>query len=162
MALDGRAARLILVAVSVLGCGGPPVATPASSAVVPTASLAAAAEPPAASLVADGGDPVVGQLGTFTWANGGSAAPWLPGAPLMVGAVEPLTLSVDRGVPIAEWRARVTGSDATDPSGAAGLGAGAGQPRFEAPVAGTWILEVQVVFAGGLGTASYFWGLTVT
>ena len=37
------------------------------------------AEPPAATLAAEGGDPVAGQLGSYTWAGGGSDSPWLPG-----------------------------------------------------------------------------------
>ena len=32
-------------------------------------------EPPAASLSVEGGDPVVGQLGSFTWNGGGSDGP---------------------------------------------------------------------------------------
>jgi hypothetical protein len=162
MVRDRRAAALILVAAAVVACGGPPTTTPAPRVVATPTARVTVGEPPAVSLAADGGDAVIGQLGTYTWANGGSDAPWLPGAPLTVGAVEPLTLAVERGVPIAEWQARVTEAGATDPTGAARLGAGVGPPRFEAPVAGAWTLEVRVVFAGGLGSANYFWALTVT
>ena len=57
-----------------------------------------AAEPPAASLAVEGGDPVVGQLGSFTWGDGGSDSPWLPGAPIPVGAGERLTVAIADGV----------------------------------------------------------------
>ena len=55
-----------------------PTITPSavrSSSVI--ASLSAT-EPPAASIAVEGGDPVTGQLGTFTWGDGGSDSPWLP------------------------------------------------------------------------------------
>ena len=57
------------------------------------ASPATATEPPAASLAVEGGDPVTGQLGTFTWGDGGSDSPWLPGAPIAVGTGEQLTVT---------------------------------------------------------------------
>ncbi|MEA2610414.1 MAG: hypothetical protein QOG32_140 [Chloroflexota bacterium] len=59
----------------------------ASPSVPPTAS---STQPPDAALAAEGGDPVIGQLGSFTWGAGGSDSPWLPGAPLVVGVGERL------------------------------------------------------------------------
>ena len=63
----------------------------------PTASPTRRRIPPDASLAAEGGDPVPGQLGTFTWAGGGSDSPWLPGTPITVGAGESLTVTLDGG-----------------------------------------------------------------
>ena len=166
MGRDRRVIGLALAVLIAVACGGPPATSSAAveSAIpsaTPGATVEAVAEPPAAALSAEGGDPVTGQLGSYTWANGGSDAPWLPGSPLGVGPVEPLSVTVERGVPIESWEARVAPAGQGDPTGAASLGSGAGQPAFEAPAAGAWTLEVRVVFAGGLGTASYFWALTV-
>ena len=85
-----------------------------------------------------------------------------PGAPITVGAVEPLAMTVDPAVPIATWSARMMPIGATAPAGAVSLGRGAGPPRFDAPGPGDWTVEVQVRFADGLGSASYFWALTST
>ena len=48
----------------------------------------------AASLAVEGGDPVAGSLGSYTWAGGGSDSPWLPGAPMRVGSGERLRLTL--------------------------------------------------------------------
>ena len=70
---------------------------PATPSAAPSASVTASlstTEPPAASLAVEGGDPVTGQLGTFTWGDGGSDSPWLPGSPIAVGTGERLTVSI--------------------------------------------------------------------
>ena len=59
--------------------GAPPTPTAVAATTIPPSSVAGVAEPPVASLAAEGGDPVVGQLGSYIWADGGSDAPWLPG-----------------------------------------------------------------------------------
>ena len=58
---------------------------PRRRAVPATVGHAGSADPPVASIGVEGGDPVVGQLGTYAWAGGGSSSPWLPGAPIAVG-----------------------------------------------------------------------------
>jgi hypothetical protein len=133
-------------------------ATPTDA--VATASLGAA--PPTASLAAEGGDPVAGQLGTYVWRDGGSDTPWLQGAPITVGAGEPLSVAVVPDTGIASWRARTVPASADGPDGAVSAGAGDGSPVLASPDAGTWTLEVHVVFVDGLGDASYFWRLDVT
>jgi hypothetical protein len=147
----------------------PPASTPATTVTpVPTVTATGSTEtepapagPPSARLSADGGDPVVGQLGTYIWAEGGSDSPWLPGAPIAVGAGEPLTVTLDPAVAVESWRARSVPSTADGPDGASILGAGGGDPSFAAPSAGSWTVEVHVVFAGGAGDANYFWRLEV-
>ena len=139
-----------------------PTPTAALATPEPVSPVAGAPEPPAASLAAEGGDPVVGQLGSYIWADGGSDSPWLPGAPISVGAVEPLAVTVDPAVRIATWAARMTPAGASTPAGAVALGQGTGSPRFDAPGPGAWTVEVQVRFADGLGSAAYFWALTST
>jgi hypothetical protein len=111
--------------------------------------------------VAEGGDPVVGSLGSYAWGNAGSDSPWLRGAPIRVGAGEPMTVAVADDVPVASWRARYAPSSASDPAGATALGAGVGLPTFAAPPDGSWTVEVHVTFAEGLGDATYFWRLEV-
>lgn len=166
----------VLVLAAVAACAGsvtpsspapspsaPAAQSPSPSTLTPSATAKAPlGGPPAAQLAAEGGDPVTGQLGTYVWRNEGSDSPWLPGAPISVGASEPLTLTFDRAISIESWRARMVRSDATGPGGASQLGQGAGDPRFGAPGPGSWTVEVHVVFEANAGDASYFWRLEVT
>jgi hypothetical protein len=135
-----------------------PAASPAPSSAAPAAS---GDRPPDAHLAAEGGDPVAGQLGSYNWADGGSDSPWLSGTPATVGAGEPLTIALDPPVAVASWRARSVPATADGPDGVVVLGEGVGAPAFAAPVAGTWTIEVHVIFADGAGDASYFWMVAV-
>lgn len=149
----------------------PGVTTSAPGSARPTAKPAAtttavastpASQPPAAMLAAEGGDAVAGQLGSYAWLDGGSDSPWLPGAPIAVGAAEPLTIAIGSGVAVTDWSARRANAGATDGSGAISLGAGGGPPvSFRAPSPGSWSLQVVVRFANDLGSATYYWQLTV-
>ncbi len=137
-----------------------PTAKPAATA---TADASApAGQPPPATLAAEGGDAVVGQLGSYTWLGGGSDSPWLPGAPISVGAAEPLTVAIGGGVAVTDWSVRRASAGATDGSGAVSLGAGGGPPvTFVAPAPGNWSAQVVVRFGNDLGSATYYWQLTV-
>jgi len=110
---------------------------------------------------AEGGDPGVGQLGSFTWGAGGSDSPWLPGTPLTVGAGERLTGSISGGVGVAEWSARYVKAGSAGGSGTVGLGSGTATIAITAPGPGSWSLQLAVRFAAGLGSATYYWRLTV-
>jgi hypothetical protein len=134
-----------------------PSAVPASSE---TASLSTT-EPPAASLAVEGGDPVTGQLGTFTWGDGGSDGPWLPGSPIAVGTGERLTVTIAAPVGVATWSAKRIPEGAAGGSGAVGLGTGGPPIAFDAPETGAWSVQVTVDFDGGLGSATYYWLVTV-
>lgn len=115
-------------------------------------------EPPAASLQVEGGDPVVGQLGGFTWKNGGSAAPWLPGAPIHIGSGEQVTLTLAEPVAIERWAASYVPAAETESASALGLGEGSDWPvTFDAPPPGRWSVYVTLLFADGIGDAGYFW-----
>jgi hypothetical protein len=148
-----------------------PATEPPANAVRPgstgsaTASIAtdrsSASGPPLAELGAEGGDPTAGQLGTYTWGDGGSDSPWLLGARIGVGSGEPLTVTFAPPARVGSWKARAVPSTSDGPADAIVLGHGSGTPRFEAPEPGTWTVEVRVVFAKGAGTASYFWQLAV-
>ena len=140
----------------VVATAAPPLSSPGAS---PT--RAGLDGPPDARLAAEGGDPVTGQLGTYAWFESGSDAPWLPGAPLAVGAGEPLTVALVPAGDLASWTARYVPALASGPAGAVPLGEGPGDAAFPAPGPGTWTVEVAVVFAAGAGTASYFWQLEV-
>ena len=99
--------------------------------------------------------------GTFTWGDGGSDSPWLPGAPIAVGTGEQLTVTIGDGVGVATWSARRVPAGTTDGSGAVGLGTDGPPIAFGAPETGSWSVQVTVDFDGGLGSASYYWLVTV-
>jgi hypothetical protein len=161
----------VLVAVTAVAtCSAPrqPLESPASPSPSPVvadpsdrASGTVAAGPPVAAVAAQGGDPTDGQLGTYTWGDGGSDAPWLPGARIAVGAGEPLTVTFRPETTIGRWSARTVPASADGPAGATILAHGSGRPQFIAPGGGTWTVEVRVVFANAAGEASYFWQLAV-
>ncbi len=134
---------------------------PGSPAVPTVQPLASLAEPPPASLAAEGGDPVVGQLGSFTWGDGGSDSPWLPGAPLTVGGGERLAVSIAGGVPVASWSATQVRGGMSNGTGGVALGSGAPPITFAAPAPGAWSVQATIRFAGDLGSATYYWQLTV-
>ncbi|MEP6638403.1 MAG: hypothetical protein ABJC39_03565 [Chloroflexota bacterium] len=168
----------------VTGCAaGAPAGSPAGSSTGATVTVPATAEapsshatttdspaasgsydpsqPPAASLAVEGGDPVVGQLGTFTWGDGGSDSPWLPGSPIEAASGERLAVGIGGGVSVASWSARRVAAGIADGTGAVGLGSGAAPAAFEAPPAGTWWVAVTLDFADNLGSATYYWAVTV-
>ncbi len=137
----------------------------ASPEPVPTESSTpepAMAEPPAASVAVEGGDPVVGQLGTFTWENGGSGAPWLNGSPIHVGSGERFALTLAGPLEIAEWSVSRVMPGNRDGTGALAMEAGSGWPvLFDAPPSGTWSVQVKVRFANDRGDALYYWMIDV-
>lgn len=127
----------------------------------PEPTIAGIDSPPEALLAVEGGDPVMGQLGTSTWKNGGSDAPWLRGAPITVGAGEPLTVTFLPGMDVASWRTRYVPAASDGQTGGASLGEGDGQPTFQAPAAGSWTVDVTVTFHVENGRADYYWRLDV-
>ena len=140
----------------------PSPSTPPSEAASPS-SADVPAGPPAASLAAEGGDPVVGMLGSYPWAGDGSDSPWLPGAPMRVGSGEWLSLTLAPATGVETWTAVRVKTGTTDGSGAVRLGSGTtGAIAFDAPPAGHWSVQVAVRFAGGLGSAVYYWRLDVS
>jgi hypothetical protein len=168
-----------VISLIIAGCAGPvpassspsaagePAATiastaPSASAVASTASETPGEVPPDASLAAEGGDPITAQLGTYTWRDTGSDSPWLRGAPIAIGAGEPLTVTLEPVIGVESWRARLVPATADGPAGAVILGQGPGPIAFTAPAPGAWTVEVAVTFADGLGDASYFWRFEVS
>lgn len=143
------------------GPSSTPTAAPALTATATAVASRPGAWPPSAALAVDGGDPVAGQLGSYTWLDGGSDSPWLPGTPLGVGAREPLTVTIGDGVAVAEWSTRRVPAGTANGTGAVSLGAGGPPVVFSAPGPGTWSVQLTVRFAGGIGEASYHWQLAV-
>ncbi|MEA2621057.1 MAG: hypothetical protein QOC97_1830 [Chloroflexota bacterium] len=168
------AMTLLLAACTSAGSSGPPAgaastahgSTPATSVATgpsaePTASASSTAEPPSASLRVEGGDPVVGQLGSFTWEGAGSDSPWLPGSPITVGAGERMAVTLATDPRVTGWTARRAARGTVDGVGAVGLGQGAIPIAFDPPPSGTWSVQVTVQFASGRGSAVYYWQVTV-
>ena len=104
---------------------------------------------------------MVGQLGTFVWAGGGSSSPWLPGAPIAVGAGETVLVTVAPSVVITGWTARFAPAGVVDGLGATVIDPGVGPPSLSAPDPGSWTLAVTVQF-GEFGSATYAWRLDVS
>ena len=169
---------LVLVAVVVAGCGPgarpstrppspadtPAVSPPAAEPTVVASAVGSAAtgsRPPDASLAAEGGDAVVGQLGSFTWGDGGSDSPWLPGAPIAVGAGEPLSVTLADDTPVGAWTAVRAPAGSSTGAGAAEAGEGSGLIGFAIGQPGRWTVAVTIGFVGG-GSATWYWQLEVT
>jgi len=120
-------------------------------------------EPPAASIAVEGGDPVVAQLGTFTWKNGGSDAPWLDGSATHIGAGERLFMTLAEPIALNEWSVSRVSPGNRDGIGAVPIADGqGGVVTFQAPPIGSWSVQVRVGFAGNLGTALYYWLIDVS
>jgi len=174
--VTGRLVVTMVIALAIAGCAGagesPAASVPASlgthasvapgPSMTPDASSGSFADPPVASLAAEGGDPVAGSLGSFTWGDGGSDSPWLPGSPIAVASGEPLTVSLANGVPVGGWTAKRVPVGTSDGVGAVSLADGDAAPMaFPAPGPGTWSVQVVVTFGDNLGSAAYYWQLAV-
>jgi hypothetical protein len=168
-----RSIALALVSVSLLfaGCSrpgaGPATSYAASATATPEPSASARpsieppTEPPAASVAVEGGDPVIGQLGSFTWDNSGSDGPWLPGNPIRIGSGEQLTLTLADPVGVMNWTVSRAPAGANG-SGVVGMAQGSGGPvTFGAPPPGSWSVSVDVWFADNRGSAAYYWLIEV-
>jgi hypothetical protein len=168
------AVALLLAACDSAGSSGPPAGASAADtataaptvttvpSVRPPSSAPSTAEPPPASLGVDGGDPVVGQLGSFTWDGAGSDSPWLPGAPVTIGTGEGVTVTLASDPGVAGWTARRVAPGVNDGAGSVGLGqGGATTIAFASPPSGTWSVQVTIQFANGRGSAAYYWQVTV-
>ncbi len=168
--------------------GSPPPATDgwtaAPSGPAGPASTAPATGTPSAEAVPEGGSPPAastlpesppagvlsglvagrtarGELGSYTWAGGGTDAPWVVG-PELATASEGSSLTVMFGalVPLSWTAAWATVADGTagSPTGEA---AGSGVVSVGAPsTGGDWSLRVTASFGPG-ANATYFWHLTV-
>jgi hypothetical protein len=159
----GLLAVVCLVAMACEPVSSPPTVLPSVAAstiaVLPTSE---ADSPPDASLAAEGGDPVIGQLGTYTWRGAGSDSPWLPGSAIAAGAGEPMIVQLAGQPRVGDWRARAMTADGAPGGPIRPLGRGSGAIGFAAPSEpGVWSVAVELTFADGSGSATYFWALDV-
>ena len=140
-----------------------PVTDPSATASIALVSAVPIAEPPAATIAVEGGDPVTGDLGSFTWQNSGSDSPWLAGSPIHIGSGETLEMTLVEPVAIDTWTATRVAAATLDDTAAVGLGDGAAANpvRFTGPPPGVWSVKVSVWFAGNLGSATYYWRVEV-
>jgi hypothetical protein len=161
---------IVVIAAAACSAAGvsPPAAAPTASA-TPTATATAAPasapplatpgpQPPNALLIVNGGAPSVGELGTYTWREAGSEAPWLPGTRTKVAPGGAASVSLEVPVPTAAWWVKLSKPGGTD-IGARQIAAGTGAITFTVPAqAGTIALHVE--FASDAGDALYFWALS--
>lgn len=123
--------------------------------------------PPRAALVRAASAAVDGALGTFTWDDGGSDAPWIvPPAEQAVVGVGPFFVAFRPPLPVQRWTASwapvTTGGGGAPVSGTGGtvvtgpvLGVGT------SPGPGTWSLAVTARFGAGR-EATWFWRVEST
>jgi len=156
----GRVVLLAAVFFGVAACGAGAFRTPPDPTNTPVATVDATL-PPVARLSAEGGDPIPGQLGSFTWGGGGSDSPWLPGTPISVGAGEPLMIAFDGDPVVGSWTARRIPADAPASDDTVPVGRGGAVVAFDAPEPGAWSVAVTIRF-GGDDTATYYWRLDVS
>lgn len=174
---------LALAAATAAGCGSgppspPPVASPGPASPTPgTASPPVSADPatptpvippipdspPEVALAADGGEPIAGDLGTFSWDGLVSDAPWIVGrAGVAVAADGTLEATVAGDLQVRDWTVRwaqVAGGQA-EPVGD-GATSGLGLPiAFRPPGPGAWSVAVEVWYAD-VGRAAWYWRVNV-
>jgi hypothetical protein len=113
--------------------------------------------PPEAALIAGVGDPIPGQLGSYTWRETGSDSPWLPGSPVTVDPGRSLRFGLSFEAPVAGWEARYATPGDPSPSRPVGLRNGAVPLEVELPPPGEWSVALTVAYGRGLGTATYYW-----
>jgi hypothetical protein len=140
----------------------PTTTVAAASAGPPASGTGAAPGLPSAALDGPVGNPVNGDLGTYTWDGFASEAPWVvAGPPLAAAPGSALWVSFGATAPL-DWRAawaRVVGGVAGTPVGAA-YGAG-GAAAIRAPgTAGAWSLRVTASFGAGRN-ATWYWRVAV-
>jgi hypothetical protein len=187
--LIARPSRALLVlaatVVAACGAGAQPASPPASpvtpsaggvesaSAVVRTPSPAPTPvptpvnvlpQPPAALLAAEHrpGEPRAGALGSYTWGDNGSDAPWIvPSGGSEVRAGDPLSVSFDPAAAPVTWTARWAPVAGDGPGDVAASAEGSGPPVFGTPDRpGTWSLQLEAGFGNGR-SAVWYWRIEV-
>ncbi len=139
-----------------------PDATPSTDPTpVPTVALS---EPPVALLVVPNmpGEPAVGPLGSFTWGDHGSDAPWIVprhGALAVQGAT--VNVTFDPAVTPAAWTVRWAPIAAGGAGDVASASQGGDAVAFDVPgQAGAWSLQLEARFGTGR-SASWYWRVDV-
>jgi hypothetical protein len=145
-----------------------------SATLVPSATLRASATatvdpaafttPPDALLAgaAATGGPAAGQLGTFTWGDEGSDAPWIvPSAGTVVEAGTAVDIAFEPPVAPESWTARWAPVADGAPGDVAAATDGTGPASVTTPGdTGTWSLQVEARFGEG-HSAVWYWRIEV-
>jgi hypothetical protein len=133
-----------------------PAATPGA-----TPTVALPSQPPAALLIPAGGRPTPGELGSFTWRNGGSDSPWVI-VPTGQATRPAGSYSIDLEPPLepVTWIAVWAPIEHGRPGTVAGYeeGTGGGITFTGPPEPGPWSLRLDVDF-GRPGRATWYWRL---
>jgi hypothetical protein len=128
---------------------------------VPTAAFS---QPPMALLAGETlpGEPAVGDLGSYTWGDEGSDAPWIVsdrGALARPGT--PVSVTFDRNVEPPAWTVRWAPITAGGVGDVAVSSQGTDAVTFAVPDrAGAWSLQVEARFGTGHG-ATWYWRVDV-
>ena len=128
---------------------------------VPTAALS---QPPMALLVGETlpGEPAVGDLGSYTWGEEGSDAPWIVsdrGAFARPGT--PVSVTFDPSVAPPAWTVRWAPITAAGAGDVASASQGTDEVTFAVPArAGAWSLQLEARFGSGHG-ATWYWRVDV-
>ncbi len=140
---------------------GPGIETASPAPLLPTIDPGDTAGPPVATLAGPGGAPVDGMLGSYTWDDAGSDAPWLvPPVGQAIRGPGPFAVAFSPDLAAASWTARwapVVDGVADEPA----LSSSGGPGRILVPAPGgqgTWSLQLDVSFADG-GRAAWYWRL---
>ena len=117
--------------------------------------------PPDAAVLVAGADALIGQLGGYTWRNGGSDAPWLQGTRGAVPPDRPLQFGLSRDVPIDEWSVAYAAAGQQSPERVVPLDPTGAPLEVVPPPTGRWTLVLRMRFGEGLGDATWYWTLIV-
>ena len=168
----------LIGACSMVGPGGPtptanPSASPSHTPPPPTSAGESLLAPPIATLQSAGGVVHAGVLGSWSYRDAFADAPWQSAEGLarieLAAAAALLTVAMPPPATFSRWSARYAA--AADPTGdvVRPLGSGGADDdsdrlaaaTFEGPPSGEWVIEVQLTFADGDGSAAYYWYVAV-
>ena len=140
------------------------------SATVTTSPERTPQEPPVAVLSGPGITAAEGEIGGYTYRDGGSDSPWLPAPSLervRVATGATLSVRLAGNATITNWVARIAPASDRQGERQRGLARGGSERvpadviRFPAPPSGEWVLMVELTYGGGLGSGGYYWRLEV-
>ena len=141
--------------------GSPVAGTSAIPTPVPAGTLAG---PPLATLGGEAlpGEPAVGELGSFTWVDEGSDAPWIvPATGVVATPGMPVGVTFEPPAAASSWIARWAPIAAGGPGEVDTSAEGTGPVTIGTPgAAGAWSLQVESRFGAGR-SATWYWRVDV-
>lgn len=113
---------------------------------------------------------VVGLLASFAFCDGSTEAPWpaaasLPEVQLTDDEIN-ILISIAEGQSFLQWQALSAPTSATSPTDATMLSSGTSDSgvdsvSFAGPTTGEWVISMTLTYPGQIGSATYFWLVTV-